>query len=308
MPCSLATSRSSAPTSSRGGRWGGMSLSLVEHVRREGRPAVGFVHDDWMTYGPKVDAWTRMWGRAGRLANRAERLTRIPTRPSLASAARWSFVSATTLERSRAAVGPLEELIAHSGIDSSFLDAAPERAWEWRLVYVGRIDPRKGIETAVRALARLPRKTTLRVIGGGEEAHAVQLRALARRLGVAARVDFAGGLGRAGVHEAYGAADPTVFPVTWTEPWGLVPLESMGRGRPVVATGRGGSGEYLRDGENCVLFEAGDDRALAAAVTRLADEVDLRARIRAGGLATAPQFTQARFDDAVSREVERAGS
>ena len=49
-----------------------------------------------------------------------------------------------------------------------------------------------------------------------------------------------------------------VFPVRWEEPWGLVPIEAMARGRPVVATGRGGSGEYLRDGENCVLFEADD--------------------------------------------------
>jgi len=99
-----------------------------------------------------------------------------------------------------------------------------------------------------------------------------------------------------------------VFPVVWEEPWGLVPLEAMALGRPVVATGRGGSGEYLRDDENALLFEAGDAEALAAAVTRLADDPDLRTRLRAGGSATAPLHTEDVFNDAVLREVERAGS
>ena len=46
-----------------------------------------------------------------------------------------------------------------------------------------------------------------------------------------------------------------LFPVRWEEPWGLVPLEAMAVGTPVVASGRGGSAEYLRDGENCLLFD-----------------------------------------------------
>jgi glycosyltransferase involved in cell wall biosynthesis len=95
-----------------------------------------------------------------------------------------------------------------------------------------------------------------------------------------------------------------VFPVRWQEPWGLVPLEAMARGRPVVATGRGGSAEYLRDGENCVLFEADDPAALAAAVRRLASDSQLRIRLREDGLATAPSYTEPLFNEAVERALQ----
>ena len=117
---------------------------------------------------------------------------------------------------------------------------------------------------------------------------------------------FRGHARRAELLAAYAEADAVVFPVLWDEPWGLVPLEAMARGRPVAATGRGGSGEYLRDGENCLLFEAGDAAELAAAVRRLAGDAQLRERLVAGGLATAPRYSATAFNEAVERELERA--
>jgi glycosyltransferase involved in cell wall biosynthesis len=88
-----------------------------------------------------------------------------------------------------------------------------------------------------------------------------------------------------------------VFPVTWDEPWGLVPIEAMAHGVPVVASGRGGSAEYLRDGENALLHRAGDPASLAAALRRLAESPELRARLRAGGAETAPRHTARRFNE-----------
>jgi glycosyltransferase involved in cell wall biosynthesis len=73
-----------------------------------------------------------------------------------------------------------------------------------------------------------------------------------------------------------------------------------------VATGRGGSGEYLRDGENALLFEAEDPEALAGAVRRLAGEPELRARLLAGGMDTARQHTEDAFNQAVLRELTAA--
>ena len=102
------------------------------------------------------------------------------------------------------------------------------------------------------------------------------------------------------------AADAILFPVTWNEPWGLVPLEAMATGRPVIATGTGGSGEYLRDGENALLVPPGDAGALAEAVKRLAADPDLRAHLRAGGLTTARRYSQAAFEDRVIAVLERA--
>jgi glycogen synthase len=77
----------------------------------------------------------------------------------------------------------------------------------------------------------------------------------------------------------------------------------------VVATGRGGSAEYLRHEENCLLMEADDPAALAAALGRLAADPALRERLRAGGLATAPLHTEQVFNEAVEQAVlEAAGA
>jgi glycosyltransferase involved in cell wall biosynthesis len=193
--------------------------------------------------------------------------------------------------------------VAHSGIHEAFLDPAPAADWGWRLLYVGRLDERKGVDTAVEAMAELPVQARLELIGGWDTREEDRLRDLARGIGVEERVHFAGQLDRSEIAAAYARADATVFPVRWEEPWGLVPLESMAKGRPVVARGRGGSGEYLRDGENCLLFAAGDAQALAAAVRRLAEDPALRARLRDGGLATAPAHTEAVLNEAVERAL-----
>jgi glycogen(starch) synthase len=287
---------------------GGMSLSLLERVRRAQIPAVAFVHDDWLDYGPHVDGWVRAFDNTLRpFAPLVERATGMPTRVDLAHAARYVFVSETTRRRAVAAgVKPASSGIAHSGIDPDFIDPAPLRVWSWSLLYVGRLDERKGVDTAVAALAHLPDQAMLTLVGGWNEREEARLRGLAQHLGVAARVRFAGQRSRDEVRAAYADADAVIFPVLWEEPWGLVPLEAMARGRPVVATGRGGSGEYLRDGENAILFEAGDATALAHGASRLARDPHLRRRLVNGGLDTARLYTEDVFNRAVLRELTEA--
>jgi glycosyltransferase involved in cell wall biosynthesis len=289
---------------------GGMSLSLIEAVRRKGLPAVGFVVDDWLDYGRKTDGWSRGFARRPRIVARAAELaTGVPARLDLEGAGRYVFVSETTRARAReSGIDPPDTGIAHGGIDMSFLDGTPpERDWSWDIVYVGRLDPRKGVDTAVQALRHLPEAATLRLVGGWDEQEERRLHDVAEREGVAACVRFDGQRNsRAEVREAYDSADVVVFPVRWEEPWGLVPLEAMARGRPVVASGRGGSKEYLRDGENALIAPADDPGALAAALLRLADEPELRRALRAGGLETARQHTEPHYNEAVLREIEAA--
>jgi glycosyltransferase involved in cell wall biosynthesis len=287
---------------------GGMSLSMLETVRRRGIPAVAFVHDDWLDYGRTADGWTGLFGaRLKWLAPLAQRVSGAPTGVDLEHAARYVFVSDTTRRRAReAGVAMASTGVAHSGIDPGYVDPAPPREWSWSLLYVGRIDERKGVQTAVAALTELPGEATLTIAGGWDEGEERRLRATAERLGVLDRVRFLGQRSRDQLRDDYAAADVVVFPVIWEEPWGLVPLEAMARGRPVVATGRGGSGEYLRDGENALLFEAEDAAALARAVTRLAGDADLRARLREPGLETARRHTENALNAAVLREVSRA--
>jgi glycogen(starch) synthase len=277
---------------------GGMSLSLIERVRRLGLPAVGVVHDDWMVYGPRVDAWLRMW--AGPRGGVGERLTGVPVRVDFSGAGCWLFVS-DFVRRKAIERGELELActgVVHSGIDEAHLRtlAAP-RPWGWRILSVGRIDRRKGIDTAIEALVELPEEARLTVAGEGDAGTLAELQAHAARLGVSERVEFLGFCDTERLAELYAEADAVVFPVIWDEPWGLVPLEAMAHGVPVLATGRGGSAEYLRDGDNALLHAAGDPSALATALVRLAGDAVLRERLREGGAVTAPQHTATRFNE-----------
>ncbi len=285
---------------------GGMSLSLVEHARRAGLPAAAIVGDDWLDYGPRVDAWMRIFARRPWAAPLARTVTSVPARVDWAAAGSWLFNSETVRRRALAARPELRDTaVAHPGIDPGRFRPAPRPPWRWRLLCLGRIDPRKGIDTAVRALAELPTEATLAVVGGGDERHLEELRQLAREHGLEGRVSFER-RPRAEIARAYAEADALVFAVRWEEPWGLVPLEAMAVGCPVVATGTGGSGEYLVHDENCLIFERDRPHALAAAVRRLAGDAELRRRLREGGFATAARFPESAYNEAVAAAVERA--
>jgi glycogen(starch) synthase len=289
---------------------GCMSLSLIERVRRAGLPAVSVVHDDWLVYGREHDQWIRIWrGRRSLVAPLAERLLGIPTSVELSRAGPTVFNSHYTRERAlRAGVRSDRTEVIYPGIDARFLAPAPASEWAWRLVCIGRIDRQKGIDTAVRALAALPEATSLTVWGTGDEGYIDEMRGLAVRLGVADRLSFRGWADPARVWEAYRDADAVVVPVRWDEPFGLVPVEAMGVGRPVVCTARGGAAEFVIEGENALTFGADDPGALAAAVHRLAAEPALRAALVRGGQRTAQQYTIERFAQLTVEAMVRAGN
>jgi glycogen synthase len=288
---------------------GGMSLSLVEQVRRADVPALGIVLDRWPVYGPTVDAWTRAWRRRPRLGRLAEAVARIPARPDLEQAAEWSFCSTFLRDDvvRNAGMGGARTTVTHPGIDPELFTWHEPGPWRSALAYVGRVVPEKGLATAIRAVAGIP-DATLAISGPGEARHLAELREQARRLGAAERVSFGGPVERDRVADAYAAADAVIFPVEWDEPFGLVPLEAMAVGRPVIATGTGGSGEYLRHQENALLFPPGDAEALAAAVARLTDDAPLRERIREQGRATAARHTDDAYNAAVADALERVAS
>jgi glycosyltransferase involved in cell wall biosynthesis len=266
-------------------RLGELSMSLPARAAEAGVPAVGMVCDPWMVEGPRRDPWARRNG------TRADPL-----------AARWQFVSRALRDQ----VGGSGDVVP-AGIELDALPLAPPMQWRGRLLYAGRMSPLKGVDVAVRALALLP-SCTLSLVGDGDAAYVAELRELAGRLGVAGRVTFAPARPPEAMAAVYAAADAVLFPVRWAEPWGLVPLEAMAVGRPVVATGTGGSGEYLRDGANALLSAPDDAAALAAAVDRLAGDADLRERLRRGGRLTAEAHPAKRSHALVRLALEEAAA
>jgi glycosyltransferase involved in cell wall biosynthesis len=277
---------------------GCMSLSLIEQVRRARIPAVLIVHDDWVVYGREHDRWMQTWSgpRRQAIGRALERVVGVPVSVELNQAGSFVFNSRYTLERARdVGIDGSAMTIVHPGIEDRFLEGLAPRPWGWRVAYIGRIDRQKGIDTAVAALAHLPPEATLTVWGTGDDRYVAEMRALAGRLGTAERVRFEGFAGGDRLRSAYADADVIVFPVRWNEPFGLVPLEAMGMGRPVVTTSRGGTAEYVRDAVNALVFAADDARGLAACVHRLAREQPLRSRLVGEGLRTAARYSAAEF-------------
>lgn len=286
---------------------GGMSLSLIEETRRRAVPMVGVLVDDWLAYAGEVDQWQRLSRAVGPLRGSLERWSGVPARLRFDDAVEWVCVSETVRRNAREAGWRLpRSRVIHAGIDAAQFPPAPEKPWRDRLLFLGRIDERKGIDTAIEALARLT-GAELRVVGRGDDAHLADLRRLAEASGVDGRVRFET-VPRDAVASAYAEADALLFPARWDEPWGLVPLEAMSVGTPVVATGAGGSGEYLRDEENCLLFRPQDDpAALAHAIERLGGDGALRRELREGGRRTAERLTEAAFNEGVAEVIEAAG-
>ncbi len=285
---------------------GALSLSLLSTIRNAGIPMLYSVCDEWLIYGIELDPWSRTWfgnplrRGAGRLAQVGFRTPALLG--DLGDNACFTFLSEFTRTASRVASPwhyPIDPVI-YPGIDRSmFPPPAPtdDRPWGWNLLYTSRLDARKGADTLLRAMTRLPQEATLSMLGRGEPAEQARLTALANELGLGGRVRIEG-IERSALAEAYASHDCFIFPSEWPEPFGMVPLEAMACGTPVVATGVGGSGEFLVDGTNCLRFEPGNEVALAAAITRLAEDETLRRSLRTNGWVSADQFDLASTVDA----------
>ena len=150
---------------------------------------------------------------------------------------------------------------------------APRGRFRHRLLQIGRLVPRKGAQVSIAALARLP-DTELVVVGGppaellDSEPEVHRLRAIARAFGVGDRVTFTGGLSRDAVPPLLRSADLVLCPADY-EPFGIVPLEAMACGVPVVASAVGGQRDTVADPATGRLIPPRDPAALAHAVAAL---------------------------------------
>ncbi len=293
---------------------GDISLGLITTTANLGYPLVFVIGDDWLCYGGWADAWIRWCNAHPEQAAVVEQRTGLPTRlPDLGALGAFCFVSAWTKRRAEQIGGwhfPRAQIISPGLSPTEFppLIQVPDRPWQWRLLWVGRVVEEKGIETAIHALSPLPTETMLEIVGVVDPAYRKHLEALAGTLGVASRLSFSLAL-RQQVRSRYQQADVTLFTsMIEHEAFGLVPLEAMASCCPVIATGVGGSSEYCLAGVNCVRVPPGDPAALALAVQHLAQSRDLRRRLVEGGLQTARAFTLDRQATGIERLLLAASS
>jgi D-inositol-3-phosphate glycosyltransferase len=179
------------------------------------------------------------------------------------------------VDRSRTTVVPCGVDVSRLRPDGPVDERVP-RTERHRLVCVGRLVERKGMETIVRALVDLP--DVQLVIAGGPAAseldgdrEANRLRKIAAEVGVGDRLVMLGGVPPAEVPPLLRSADLAVF-TPWYEPFGIAPVEAMACGIPVVATAVGGIVDTVVDGETGEHVPPRRPDVLAAALRALLDD------------------------------------
>ena len=175
--------------------------------------------------------------------------------------------------------------IIHPGVDHALFGPGDRTGARWAvgldgegpvLLFVGRIQPLKGVDIAVATLAALQRPDARLVVLGGPSGpegvrHLADVRALASRLGVADRIMWEPPTARHLLSSWYRAADVVVVP-SRSESFGLVALEAAACGIPVVASAVGGLTTVVVDGRTGVLVPSRDPGEFASAAASLLDD------------------------------------
>jgi glycosyltransferase involved in cell wall biosynthesis len=203
--------------------------------------------------------------------------------------------------------------VVPSGVDLDLFcphgPRAPRRAAR-RLLCVGRLVPRKGVDDAIRVLAQVDDVEL--VVAGGPAAQRLdgddevrRLRALAADLGVAGRVRLIGSVVHEWLAPLIRSAD-AVLCLPWYEPFGIVPLEAMACGVPVVAAAVGGLLDTVDDGVTGIRVPPRDPCAAADAVRALLADDALRARMGCAGRARAARYAWSQVAADVEATYRRA--
>jgi glycosyltransferase-like protein len=207
----------------------------------------------------------------------------------------------------------VEANVVHNGVDAArFRSADSSLTARLRqragaadrplILSVGGIEPRKGSDTLMRALAALResgRAPVLAIIGGHSfqdyRAYSDRVLAMLPGLGLTLGRDVVqlGTVPEAEMPAWYAAADVLAFPST-KEGWGLAVLEAMSAGLPVVVSDLPVFLEYLQPGRDALVVPVGDAAALSSALAAVLDDPGLAADLKAAGLAVSCRFTWAR--------------
>jgi len=148
------------------------------------------------------------------------------------------------------------------------------------ITYLGRVAANKGHEYFIQALGELPEFVRGRMVGGISEGVAQSLRVLAAQHDCADRLELHGWASRSEVIDLLDETSVFVFPSLWPETLGIVGIEALSRGVPVVASDVGGVGEWCLDGKTGYRVPPKDGAAIADRVARLLSDED---RLRAFG-------------------------
>jgi len=223
--------------------------------------------------------------------------------PGGRSRTKYSFISRLLLSASDLIIAPSRQCrddflaifphltdkthFIHNGINLSELQGTPQNSKQIgqgrSILSIASYDKYKGLDVLIRSFSLLlsfDRRLRLLLAGDGPERK--QLEELAKSLSVDAQIDFLGWQGRDQIKQLLFNCDVFVLPSRW-ESFGLVLLEALSCGKPVVATNVVGIPEIIENGRNGLLVEPDDPAALAAAIKRVLTNHDLQRLFAANG-------------------------
>lgn len=156
-----------------------------------------------------------------------------------------------------------------------------------RILFVGRLEPMKGIDTLLEAMTKLPDHARLRIVGDGSLRQKLQVQA--NLMGLEKRVTFAGFVPVPDVFEEYAKAE--IFcGLSRQEALGNVFFEAQAAGCGVIGTNIEGIPDIIQDGENGLLVPPDNPEAAAAALNKLLDDQQLRHQLAEAGRENAKRF------------------
>jgi glycosyltransferase involved in cell wall biosynthesis len=244
------------------------------------------------------------------LKTMAKKLMRIPARIILRE--EWAKVplkfehtpccSAAQRDQLLEAEVPLKDApVIYEGVDlKNYLIQADRRTYGsaglLSLVYVGILAEHKGVHTTIEALNQLSaeerKRVRLTILGKGHHQYQERLQRLVSKYQLTDTVEFLSPIPRSELPEFLGKYDVLLLPSIWAEPLARIMQEGLASGMVVVGSANGGTAETILNGENGLLFDAGDANGLAAQIKRLVNDPSLRRKLAENGRRTAEE----RFD------------
>lgn len=171
------------------------------------------------------------------------------------------------------------------------------------VLFVGRLIASKGADVLLRGLAGLDGASAV-IAGDGPDRPALEL--LAAELGLDGRVRFTGWVDPEERLALFRSSRVLAFPALWQEPFGLIGLEALAAGLPVVASDAGGIPAWLTEGDGGLLVPPGDPDRLGAALRTVLEDETERARLSACGPEVAARFSVDRHLELLLPELQAA--
>ncbi len=245
--------------------------------------------------------WTRLsLGVQAWLEARHARQASLVLAPSAYAAAALRYRYRVPESRLRVVAEPIDLAAWRRRLE----EAPRRRRGEPTILCVAHLYPRKDVATLLRAFARLQPPAQLRIVGDGPEMG--RLQRLARKLGLGERCRLLGHLPFADLAAEYANADLFCLP-SRQEAFGIVLLEAMAAGLPILAARAAAIPEVVPEGDCGWLFPAGDEAGLAAALERLLAEPAARGRMGEAGRRHVRRFDAPAVAEAFLRVLVAAG-